>query len=61
LGTLDQDIYLFKDKPMANSEERKRQMLEHVRRTSQVDSVKKITGVEGRTQQIREHIKRSRG
>jgi hypothetical protein len=46
---------------MANSEERKKQILDHVNRTIKLPQQLSSTNSEGRKQQIMDHIKRSRG
>jgi hypothetical protein len=45
---------------MATSEERKKQVLEHVRRSIDTDYSKKQTS-EGRKQKIMDHVNRSKG
>lgn len=45
---------------MASADERKKKVLEHVKRSIDTDYSKKQTS-EGRKQQIMEHVKRSRG
>ncbi|MEC4986862.1 MAG: hypothetical protein SAK42_22395 [Oscillatoria sp. PMC 1076.18] len=46
---------------MANSEEKKRQIMDHVKRTRQTDPSQQSSSSAGRKRQIMDHVKRSRG